>query len=140
MAAVLRAIRVTWSTVWSSVADASMPMTRRGDGRASGSSSANPAIMPAWLEPVTVHTTTWSKNRPISASCAATSTAQFAKPRPPSGWSDAPAGIGYGVPPASSTDASAAFQLSRMPMSKPASSMRMSPPMMRLSWMLPTLS
>ena len=111
-----------------------MPTTRRSPRP----SSANPAIMPAWVEPVTVHTTTWSKNTPSSASWAATSRAQLAKPRPPSGWSEAPAGIGYGLPPAASTDSSAAFQLSRMPMSKPASSIRMSPPMMRVSWMLPT--
>ena len=44
------------------------------------------------------------------------------------------------LPPAASTDASARFQLSRMPMSNPAGSMRTSPPMMRVSWMLPTWS
>ncbi len=77
---------------------------------------------------------------PSSRSCSATSRAQLAKPKPPSGWSDAPAGIAYGLPPASSTEASARCQLSRMPMSNPAGSMRMSPPMIRVSWMLPTLS
>jgi hypothetical protein len=48
--------------------------------------------------------------------------------------------MAYGRPPAAVTDSSAAFQLSRMPMSKPASSIRMSPPMMRVSWRLPTTS
>ena len=89
LAAVSRAMRVTCSTVLSSVAEASMPMTWRS-GR---SSSAKPAIIPAWVEPVTVQTSTWSKKMPSSASCAATSRAQLAKPRPPSGWSDAPAGM-----------------------------------------------
>ena len=83
-------------TVWSSVLEASMPMTRRRRGP----SRAKPAIIPAWVDPVTVHTTTWSKNTSSSASWAATSRAQLAKPSPPSGWSDAPAGIGYGLPPA----------------------------------------
>ncbi len=64
---------------------------------------ANPAIMPACVEPVTVQTTIVSKNTPSSRSCSATSWAQLAKPRPPSRWSDAPAGIAYGVPPAAST-------------------------------------
>ena len=96
--------------------------------------------MPAWLDPVTVHTMIVSKKVSRSASWASTSTAQLAKPRPPSGWSEAPAGMGYGVPPASITDCNARFQLSRTPMSKPAGSMRTSPPMMRVSWMLPTLS
>ena len=68
--------------------------------RSSRPSRANPAIIPACVEPVTVHTTTWSKNTPSSASWAATSRAQLANPSPPSGWSDAPAGIAYGLPPA----------------------------------------
>ena len=68
----------------------------------------------------------------------ATSRAQSAKPSPPNGWSDAPAGIGYGRPPAATTESIARCQLSRTPMSKPASSRRTSPPMMRVSWMFPT--
>ena len=83
-------MRVTWSTVFSSVLEASMPITRRSPLP----SSAVPAIMPACVEPVTVHTITVSKKTPSSCSCAATSRTQLAKPRPPSGWSDAPAGIG----------------------------------------------
>jgi hypothetical protein len=58
--------------------------------------------MPACVEPVTEQTTTVSKKTPSSASWAATSCAQFANPRPPSGWSLAPAGIAYGVPPRAS--------------------------------------
>jgi hypothetical protein len=134
--AVADAILVTWARVFSMVADASMPMTRR-PGRPS---SANPAIMPACVEPVTVHTITWSKKMSCSASCCATSRAQLAKPRPPSGWSDAPAGIGYGFPPDSTTESIARCQLSRSPMSNPAGSSRTSAPMMRDSWMFPTLS
>ena len=49
-----RAIFVTWASVWSSVFEASMPMTRRSPR----SSRATPAIMPAWVEPVTVQTMT----------------------------------------------------------------------------------
>ena len=113
-----------------------MPMTRRSWR----SSRANPAIMPACVEPVTVQTMTWSKKMPCSASCCATSRAQLAKPRPPSGWSDAPAGIGYGFPPASTTESIARCQLSRTPMSNPAGSIRTSPPIIRDSWMFPTLS
>ena len=41
-----------------------------------------------------------SKKTPSSRSCSATSIAQPAKPWPPSGWSEAPAGIAYGLPPA----------------------------------------
>ena len=48
--------------------------------------------------------------------------------------------MGYGLPPAWTTESSARCQLSRMPMSNPAGSMRTSPPMIRESWMLPTLS
>ena len=72
-----------------------MPITRRSPLP----SSAVPAIMPAWVEPVTVHTITVSKKTPSSFSCGPTSRTQLAKPSPPSGWSDAPAGIGYGLPP-----------------------------------------
>ena len=89
------------------------------DARARRSWSAKPAIIPACVEPVTEQTTIVSKKTPSSRSCSATSPAQRAKPSPPSGWSDAPAGIGYGLPPASSTEASASSQLGRMPMSKP---------------------
>ena len=66
--AVLRAIRPTWSRVFSSVAEASMPSTRRGRPPAS-SSAANPAIIPACVEPVTVQTTMVSKKTPSSSSC-----------------------------------------------------------------------
>ena len=54
---------------------------------------AKPAIMPAWVEPVTEHTTTLSKRQPSSASWSSTSKAHEAKPWPPRGWSDAPAGM-----------------------------------------------
>ena len=81
---------------------------------------AKPAIIPACVEPVTEQTTIVSKKTPSSRSCSATSSAQRAKPSPPSGWSDAPAGIAYGLPPRSSTSASACSQLGRKPMSKPA--------------------
>ena len=40
-----------------------------------------------------------SKKTPSSRSCSATSNAQPANPWPPSGWSEAPAGIAYGLPP-----------------------------------------
>ena len=66
-----------------------MPSTRRGR-----SPAAKPAIMPACVLPVTVQTITWSKKTPSSASWRSTSRAKLAKPRPPSGWSEAPAGIG----------------------------------------------
>ena len=46
-----------------------------------------------------------SKKTPSSRSCAATSYAQLAKPSPPSGWSEAPAGIAYGLPPPASISA-----------------------------------
>ncbi len=49
-----------------------MPSTRRGRPPAS-SSAANPAIMPACVEPVTVQTTIVSKKTPSSSSCCATS-------------------------------------------------------------------
>ena len=65
-----------------------MPSTRR-----SRSWAAKPAIIPAWVQPVTEQTMTVSKNTPSSRSCASTSIAQLAKPSPPSRWSDAPAGI-----------------------------------------------
>ena len=83
-AAVLRAMRATWSRVSSIFAEASMPMTRRCGPPKLCSRSANPAIMPACVDPVTEHTTIVSKNTPSSRSCAATSCAQFAKPSPPS--------------------------------------------------------
>ena len=90
--AVRRAIRATWSRVSTGVAEPSMPTTRRGRPPAS-SSTAKPAIIPACVEPVTEQTTIVSKNTPSSRSCSATSIAQPAKPWPPSGWSEAPAGI-----------------------------------------------
>src|SRR5215217_6548389 len=68
--------------------------------------------MPAWVDPVTEHTTMVSKKTPSSRSCCSTSYAQFANPSPPSRWSEAPAGIAYGVPPPASTSARACFQLS----------------------------
>ncbi len=116
-----------------------MPSTRRVRPPAS-SSAANPATMPAWVDPVTEHTTTVSKKTPNSLSCSATSYAQPAKPRPPSGWSEAPAGIAYGLPPPSSTSRSASSQLSLKPMPNPARTNRTSAPASRLIRMLPTLS
>jgi hypothetical protein len=92
------------------------------------------------VDPVTEQTITVSKKTPSSASCAATSCAQLAKPRPPSGWSEAPAGMAYGVPPRSSISASAASQLSLKPMPNPALTSRTSAPASRLIRMLPTLS
>ena len=65
-----------------------MPITRR-----SVSCAAKPAIIPAWVLPVTEQTTIVSKKTPSSASWRSTSRAQPAKPRPPSRWSDPPAGI-----------------------------------------------
>ena len=115
------------------------PDTRRGRPPAS-SSTANPAIIPACVDPVTEHTTIVSKNTPRSRSCSASSNAQPANPCPPSGWSDAPAGIGYGFPPRASTSASACFQLSRNAIEKPAWSRRTSAPMSRLMRMLPVRS
>lgn len=70
-----------------------MPMTRRF-GPPRSSSAAKPAIMPAWVEPVTAHTMIVSKKTPSCFSCSATSNAQLAKPSPPSGCSEAPAGMG----------------------------------------------
>ena len=84
----LRAIRATWSSVSAGFAEPSIPITRR-----SRSWAAKPATIPACVEPVTEHTITVSKKTPSSASCSATSCAQRAKPRPPSSWSEAPAGI-----------------------------------------------
>ena len=55
------------------------------------------------VESVTVHTITWSKNTLCSASRMATSRAQLTNPMPPGGWSDASAGMAYGLPPAPST-------------------------------------
>ncbi len=101
---------------------------------------ANPAIIPAWVDPVTLQTMMVSKKTPSSSSCAATSYAQFAKPRPPSRWSEAPAGIAYGVPPAARTSSSACSQLDLTPMPKPSSTRRTSAPMIRESRMLPTRS
>ena len=46
------------------------------------------------------------------ASCCATSRAQLAKPSPPRRWSEAPAGMAYGVPPAARTSSSARSQQS----------------------------
>ena len=45
------------------------------------------------------------RRRRARRSCSATSNAQFAKPSPPSGCSEAPAGMAYGFPPAASTSA-----------------------------------
>ena len=90
--AVWRAIRLIWSRVSAGFADASIPSTRRGGAPASVS-AAKPATMPAWVLPVTEQTTIVSKNTPSWRSCSATSKAQLANPRPPSGWSEAPAGI-----------------------------------------------
>ena len=112
-----------------------MPMTRRGR-----SCPAKPAIIPAWVEPVTEQTTIVSKKTPSSRSCSSTSYAQFAKPRPPSGWSDAPAGMPYGVPPRRRTSSRASVQLSLKPMPNPEGSSRTSAPMIRDSMMLPTRS
>jgi hypothetical protein len=67
-AAVLRAIFSTWARVSSSLADASMPTTRRGR-----SWPAKPAIMPAWVEPVTLQTMMVSKKIPSWSSCCCTS-------------------------------------------------------------------
>src|SRR3954451_12441606 len=132
-------MRSTWSRVSAGFADASTPSTRRGRPPCS-SSCANPATIPAWVDPVTEHTTTVSKKTPSSASCAATSCAQFANPSPPSGWSDAPAGIGYGFPPRASISRSAVSQLSLNPMPNPALTSRTSAPASREMRMLPTLS
>lgn len=137
--AVWSAIRRTWSRVLLKVAEASIPITRRRIP-VSCSTAAQPTIIPAWVEPVTVHTTTVSKCTPSARSCSASSNAQLAKPNPPSGCSDAPAGIGYGVPPAAVTSSSACFHESRMPMSKPCGSSRESAPIILDNWMLPTLS
>ena len=134
-AAVPRAMRATWSHVSAGFAEPSIPITRRSRSR-----SANPAIIPACVLPVTAQTTIVSKNTPSSRSCASTSRAQLAKPIPPSRWSDAPAGIAYGVPPRASTSASACSQLSLKPMPNPACTSRTSAPMIRLSRMLPTRS
>src|SRR4051794_23797916 len=87
--AVLRAMRATCSWVSAGLAEPSIPITRR-----SRSWPAKPAIIPACVLPVTAQTITVSKNTPSSCSWSATSKAQFAKPRPPRRWSDAPAGIG----------------------------------------------
>jgi hypothetical protein len=133
--AVARAIRSTWSRVSCSFALASIPITRRGR-----SCPANPAIIPACVDPVTAHTMIVSKKTPSSRSCCSTSTAQFANPSPPSRWSEAPAGIAYGVPPRASTSARASFQLSLKPIPNPAGSSRTSAPMIRLSMMFPTRS
>ena len=64
----------------STVAEPSIPRTVRVSLLA-----REPAIIPACVEPVTEQTTTVSKNSPSSASWAATSSAQRAKPWPPSG-------------------------------------------------------
>jgi hypothetical protein len=112
-----------------------MPTMRR-----SRSCNANPATIPACVEPVTEQTTTVSKKTPSSSSCCATSSAQRAKPSPPSGWSEPPAGIGYGLPPSATTESSASCQLGRNAMSKPASTSRTSAPMIRESRMFPTVS
>lgn len=61
------AIRAICSRVRAGAADASIPRTRRGRPPAS-SRAANPATMPAWVDPVTEQTTTVSKKTPNSAS------------------------------------------------------------------------
>ena len=114
-----------------------MPITRRRTPVRS-SSAAKPAIIPACVEPVTVHTTIVSNVMPSDFSCSATSKAQLAKPSPPRRCSLAPAGMAYGVPPASSTSRIASFHESRIPMSNPCGSRRESAPIIRLSRMLPT--
>ena len=78
--AVRRAIRATCARVASTVAEPSMPSTVRGR-----SCAANPAIIPACVEPVTEQVTTVSKKTPSSRSWSATSCAQRANPSPPSG-------------------------------------------------------
>ncbi len=90
--AVWRAMRATWSRVFSKVAEASIPRTRRLTP-VSSSRAANPAIIPACVEPVTVQTTMVSKKTPRAFSCSATSNAQLANPSPPYLCSEAPAGI-----------------------------------------------
>jgi len=79
-AAVWRAIRVTCSRVFATVAEASMPRILRPRP-----SRAAPAIIPAWVEPVTLQTMTVSKKMPSAPSCSPSSTIQFANPRPPRG-------------------------------------------------------
>ena len=69
--AVFRAIFSTWARVSVIRADASIPITRRG--RPGSSAAAKPAIIPACVEPVTLHTMIVSKNSPSSASCWRTS-------------------------------------------------------------------
>ena len=69
------------------------------------------------------------RRRRARAPARPTSCAQRAKPSPPSRWSDAPAGIAYGLPPRASTSASACSQLSLKPMPKPALTSRTSAPM-----------
>ena len=81
-----------------------MPSTRRGR-----SCPANPAIIPACVDPVTVQTMMVSKKTPSSCSCCCTSYAQLAKPSPPSGCSEAPAGMRVRIAPGRSTSSSACF-------------------------------
>ena len=128
-------MRPTCSRVASIFALASIPMTRRGR-----SCPANPAIIPAWVEPVTEQTTTVSKKTPSCSSCWRTSSAQPAKPSPPSGCSDAPAGMPYGTPPRARTSSMACSHEVLISMPNPAGSSRTSAPMIRLSRMLPTRS
>lgn len=104
---VLRAIFVVCVRIAWIVVEASMPRARR-----ERSWPANPVIMPAWVLPVTLHTTMVSKNMPSSASCCVTSYVQLAKPRPPGWWAEAPAGMAYGVPLAGRTSSGAWFRLS----------------------------
>ncbi len=112
-----------------------MPRTRRGR-----SCPAKPAIIPAWVLPVTLPTMIVSKKTPSCCSCCWTSDAQFAKPRPPRRWSEAPAGMAYGVPPEDRTSSSAFSQLSLNPMPKPDSTSSTCAPMIRDSRMFPTRS
>ena len=49
---VLSTIARTCARVWSSVPEASIPITR-----SARSCAAKPTIMPAWVEPATTHTT-----------------------------------------------------------------------------------
>ena len=93
--------------------------------------------MPACVLPVTEQTTTVSKKTPSSFSCASSSRIQFAKPSPPSGWSEAPAGMAYGFPSPASSSATVSSQAFLKPMLNPALTSRTSAPSIRDSWMLP---
>ena len=101
---------------------------------------AKPAIIPACVEPVTEQTTIVSKKTPSSASCAG----DLARPaREPVAAERVVGGAGRDrvrLAAALAHLASACSQLSRKPMSKPASERRTSAPMIRESRMLPTVS